>query len=179
MIINWFGKALRKNRSENSQLKMPHVNRRSEFLCKHLVFCSYSCFGLATITPIWLQKSWNCVSRSKKNSAPIQFKIIWIVKNQEHRNIATLNLFIGFINTKKFSFWSQKTLKILSSKLPNRYSKTNLKPLQCPCRVSLQNWLAYCFWCTAKFLENQKISGCISIFWKVNLKNKRGKKRIL
>ena len=37
---------------------------------KHSLFRSISCFGLTKITtPIWLQKSWKCVNRSKKNIA--------------------------------------------------------------------------------------------------------------
>ena len=43
----------------------------------HSLFRSISCFGVTKITtPIWLQKSWKCVNRSKKkkDSAPIQFK---------------------------------------------------------------------------------------------------------
>ena len=60
----------------------------------HSLFRSTSCFGVTKITtPIWLQKSWKCVNRSlKKRQRPSTIQILWIVRNQEHRNIASLSL---------------------------------------------------------------------------------------
>ena len=98
------------------RVKLPHVNKkplarkrifvqtqishstlleRKKFTPQnHSLFRSISCFGVTKITtPIWLQKSWKCVNRfSKKIQRPNTIQILWIVKNQEHRNIASLSL---------------------------------------------------------------------------------------
>ena len=59
----------------------------------HSLFRSISCFGVTKITtPIWLQKSWKCEQILKKRQRPNTIQILWIVKNQDHRNIATLSL---------------------------------------------------------------------------------------
>ena len=70
------------------------LERRKFTPQNHSLFRSISCFGVTKITtPIWLQKSWKCVNRSlKKRQRPNTIQILWIVKNQEHRNIASLSL---------------------------------------------------------------------------------------
>ena len=89
---------------------------------KHSLFRSTSCFGVTKITtPIWLQKSWKCVNRSlKKRQRPNTIQILWIVKNQEHRNIATLSLQLRSYN-------NVFKLRLISPKLANEItSATNM-----------------------------------------------------
>ena len=75
------------------KVKLPHVNKKPQAINRtfvhtpfyhstlkleqkifkpqnHSLFRSTYCFGVTKITtPIWLQKSWNCVNRSLKNIA--------------------------------------------------------------------------------------------------------------
>ena len=120
--MNGLGKPFRKNpiqkieKTVKIKVKLPHVNkkplarkrifvqtpfshstlnlkRKNFTLQNHSLFRSNSCCGVTKITtPIWLQKSWMCEQIVKKRQRPNAIQILWIVKNQEHRNIASLSL---------------------------------------------------------------------------------------
>ena len=57
------------------------LERKNFTLQNHPLFRSTSCFGVTKITtPIWLQKSWKWVNRSKKRQHPNTIQILWILK---------------------------------------------------------------------------------------------------
>ena len=134
--------------TKNMPLKLPHVKiERKKFTPQnHSLFRSISCFGVTKITtPIWLQKSWKYVNRSlKKRQRPNTIQILWIVKNQEHRNIATLSIsFAAIINNvmspgaakQSFErpikkFWSKLTMQTTRYK-PLRKTANNCWNLLC------------------------------------------------
>ena len=87
-----------------------NLQRKNFLQQNHSLFRSTSCFGVTKITaPIWLQKSWKWEQIIKKRQRPNTIQILWIVKNQEHRNIASLSLQLRSYKKKEAIFESEES----------------------------------------------------------------------